>query len=145
VERGGGKPGAPGPDVVPVVAAVIERAGRYLVGLRPAHKRHGGMWEFPGGKLLTGEGFPDAARRELREELGLDVEAVGDVLFEAVDPGSPFRISFIEIRVRGEPSAHEHERLEWCTPETLRSLPMAPTDALFVRVRWEARTGSREV
>ena len=141
MEGGEARTEAPGPDVVPVVAAVIQRGGRYLVGLRPAHKRHGGTWEFPGGKLLAGEEFPDAARREVQEELGLDVEAVGDVLFEAVDPGSPFRISFIEIRVRGEPYAYEHERLEWCTPERLRSLPLAPTDARFVRFRWEDRTG----
>jgi 8-oxo-dGTP pyrophosphatase MutT (NUDIX family) len=48
-----------------VVAAVIERDGRLLVCQRPAHKRHGGLWEFPGGKCDPGESDAEAARREL--------------------------------------------------------------------------------
>ena len=46
---------------VAVVAAIIQRDGRFLVGRRPAHKRHGGLWEFPGGKVDEGEwcvGYP---------------------------------------------------------------------------------------
>lgn len=124
-----------------VVAAVIERDGRYLVGLRPAHKRHGGLWEFPGGKLLPGEGLADAARRELREELGVEVAGVGELLFEAADPGSPFRICFVEIRIRGEPFPLEHDRLEWSSLPALRSMRLAPTDARFVQVSLEVRMG----
>jgi 8-oxo-dGTP pyrophosphatase MutT (NUDIX family) len=56
-----------------VLAAVIRRQDRYLVCRRPAHKRHGGLWEFPGGKLEPGETLLEAARRELREELGAEV------------------------------------------------------------------------
>ena len=50
------------------MAAVIERDGKLLVCRRPGHKRHGGLWEFPGGKLEPGETIVDAARRELDEE-----------------------------------------------------------------------------
>jgi 8-oxo-dGTP diphosphatase len=40
---------------IPVIAAIIRRGERYLVGRRPDGKRHGGLWEFPGGKLMDGE------------------------------------------------------------------------------------------
>lgn len=48
-----------------VIAAVIERAGKYLLCQRPQGKRYGGHWEFPGGKVLAGESFLEAARREV--------------------------------------------------------------------------------
>jgi len=120
-------------DIIPVLAAVARRAGRFLVGRRPEEKRHGGLWEFPGGKMGPEESLLGAARRELREELDLSVEAVGDVLFEARDPGSPFLIRFVAVEVDGEPRALEHHEVGWYAPEELLRLPLAPSDALFVR------------
>jgi len=124
---------------VPVVAAVITRAGRYLVGQRPGHKRHGGLWEFPGGKVLEGESHLDATRRELAEELGLDVVALGALLYSARDPGSRYRIDFVEVETHGEPSALEHARVAWHDPAELRALALAPADAAFVRWLTSAR------
>lgn len=118
---------------MPVLAAVVRRTGRYLVGKRPARKRHGGLWEFPGGKVAPGETLLEAARRELREELGLEVTGVGAVLFEAVDPGSPFLIRFVEVRARGKPQAIEHSEVAWLLPDELRGLALAPSDARFAR------------
>ena len=114
-----------------VVAAVIEMDGRFLVGQRPEEKRHGGLWEFPGGKLDTGEEPADAARRELAEELALEVVRVGELL-TAVDDGDAFVIEFHEVRVRGEPRAIEHSAVAWCTADELASMPLAPADAAFV-------------
>jgi len=73
------------PDTIPVIAAVIVRGGRYLVGQRPDGKRHGGLWEFPGGKLDPGETLLHAARRELGEELGMGAVSVGEILYSASD------------------------------------------------------------
>lgn len=120
-------------DSVPVIAAVVERSGRFLVARRPMGKSHGGLWEFPGGKLLDGEGLLAAARRELGEELGVDVASVGAERFRARDPGSPFMVLFVEVSVRGEPRALEHSRLAWRTPGELASMELAPADARFVR------------
>lgn len=116
---------------VHVVAAVVRRGERYLVCRRPADKRHGGLWEFPGGKLLSGETRADALRRELAEELGLEVLEHGSVLFEASDEGSPFIIEFIETTAVGTLVLHEHSAAAWLTPIELAALPLAPADARF--------------
>ena len=60
-----------------VVSAIIEDdAGRLLIAQRPPHKKFSGYWEFPGGKIEVGEDPQAALRRELQEELSLDV-AIG--------------------------------------------------------------------
>ena len=117
---------------IAVLAAVARRADNYLVARRPAAKRHGGLWEFPGGKLNAGESWLDAARRELEEELGLDVRSVGRVLFERRDPGSAFVISFVETDAEGEPQPLEHEEVRWVALQELDALEWAPADRAFV-------------
>ena len=117
---------------VRVLAAVIRRGDRWLLCNRPAHKRHGGMWEFPGGKIEPGEDLLHAARRELSEELGVDVVAVGPVRFRSRDPGSAFVIEFVDTEISGEPSAGEHDEIRWVTLAGMRDLPLAPADDRFV-------------
>ena len=61
--------------MIEVAAAVIERPdGSFLLARRPAGKVYAGYWEFPGGKVETGEPAERALARELHEELGIDVE-----------------------------------------------------------------------
>ncbi|GMV10868.1 MAG: DNA mismatch repair protein MutT [Gemmatimonadota bacterium] len=115
-----------------VLAAVIARGGRYLVCQRPAHKRHGGLWEFPGGKLEPGEGDADAATRELREELGVTVSSVGSELLAVHDAGSPFLIAFVAVCIDGEPACLEHSALAWAAPDELLQYELAPSDRRFV-------------
>lgn len=118
---------------IPVVAAVIHRDGRYLVGRRPPDKRHGDLWEFPGGKMDTGETMLEATTRELREELDMDVTGIGSTLFSAQDGASGFTIHFIATSAVGEPRALEHSELGWFTPTELDRMALAPSDARFVR------------
>ena len=115
-----------------VLAAIISRGPDYLICQRPAHKRHGGLWEFPGGKLEPGETDVDAARRELREELGVRVSAVGAEQFIAHDDGSPFLIAFVPVEIDGEPTCIEHSALAWTPREALLSYALAPSDRRFV-------------
>lgn len=120
---------------VRVVAAVIERDQRLLVCQRPEHKRHGGLWEFPGGKVEPGESDLSAVSRELREELDLAVLHVGAVEFSRHDPGSHFIIDFLPVRTEGEPKCLEHASLAWVALEGLLKLPLAPSDLEYVRAR----------
>jgi mutator protein MutT len=117
---------------VVVVAAVVRRGDRYLLARRPEHKRHGGLWEFPGGKVRNGESRLDAARRELAEELDLEVVALGACLRTIRDHGSPFVIEFIETRAEGPPIAREHTEVGWFALDELAALELAPADAYFV-------------
>ena len=119
---------------IDVVAAVLRNpSGGLLVGQRPAHKRHGGLWEFPGGKVDPGESFGEAVRRELLEELALETRWVSSApLYARQDPGQPFRIIFLEVEARGEPRLLEHQRLAWVSAPWRTELKLAPTDAAFV-------------
>ena len=122
-----------------VVAAVISRGDKLLVCQRPAHKRHGGLWEFPGGKCEPGESDADAIRRELAEELCVETLTVGDAQYEIADPESQFLIVFVAVSISGEPIAREHSAMVWAAPDELFSLPLAPCDR-----RYRARATSQE-
>jgi 8-oxo-dGTP diphosphatase len=115
-----------------VLAAVIRRGDRILLCKRPAHKRHGGLWEFPGGKLENGESLLEAARRELSEELGLHATSVGEPLFVCQDPGSSFVIEFVEVIAEGEPVALEHEEVRWIAIGESEEMQLAPADVRFL-------------
>lgn len=115
-----------------VVAAVVRRDDRYLLGRRPEEKRHGGLWEFPGGKLDEGEDAAAGARRELAEELALETVDVGAALHSVRDPASFFVIHFHPVEVRGEPEAREHSRVGWFALEEMAGMELAPADEAFV-------------
>jgi 8-oxo-dGTP diphosphatase len=121
--------------LIRVVAAVVSCGDRLLVCQRPSYKRHGGLWEFPGGKCEPGESDLAATRRELHEELGVDVLSVGAEEFAIHDEGSPFLIAFLPTTIDGEPTAHEHEALRWGTLVELATLPLAPSDRRYVEHR----------
>lgn len=115
-----------------VIACVIRDGDRYLVCRRPAHKRHGGLWEFPGGKTEPGESDEAAARRELREELDVELVRAEPAMREIGDDGSPFVIAFVPVEIRGEPRCLEHSALAWGTAAGLLELQLAPSDRAFV-------------
>lgn len=118
-------------DTIQVIAAVMQNVGRYLVCQRPPHKRHGNLWEFPGGKIEPGESLYTAAQRELSEELAITVTAIGAVRFTVLDPGSQFVIRFVDVEATGVPTALEHTQIGWFPAEGLLELALAPSDRQF--------------
>ena len=117
---------------VRVIACVISHNSEFLVCQRPLSKRHGGLWEFPGGKVEPDETDEAAAKRELLEELGVEMISASDISFSMSDPDSPYQIVFMPVSVRGTPLCTEHIDLRWGTPAELASLPLAPSDRCFV-------------
>jgi len=124
--------------VIKVIAAVVSRGDRYLVCQRPLHKRHGGLWEFPGGKCEPGESLHETVKRELREELNVEVIAVGREEFSIHDLGSPFLIIFAPVQFQGEPVCREHIKLRWAGLSELAQMPLAPSDRCYLEFRLKA-------
>ncbi|MFT3830213.1 MAG: (deoxy)nucleoside triphosphate pyrophosphohydrolase [Opitutaceae bacterium] len=119
-----------------VVCALIERAGRVLAARRPEGKAQALLWEFPGGKLETGEAAEAALVREIREELCVEI-VLGERLRDAMHDYGKFLITLTPflaaLRDGGaEPHAVEHAALRWCTPAELRLLEWAPADVPIV-------------
>src|SRR5690349_21655292 len=118
-----------------VAAALIDGEGRVLVQQRPPGKPMAGLWEFPGGKVEPGE-VPDAAlARELREELGIELDAAAlEPLTFASEPlgGRHLVLLLYTLREwRGVPEPHHATALRWVTPAELRGLEMPPADLPF--------------
>ena len=82
-----------------VVGLLADDAGRYFIQRRPDDAMLGGLWEFPGGKAEPGEGVADALVREMREELGVTVEA-GTPVAVVEHAYSHFRIRMHALRCR---------------------------------------------
>jgi 8-oxo-dGTP diphosphatase len=119
--------------VVEVVAAVVERAGRYLITRRLEGTHLAGLWEFPGGKTLSGEKPEDALRRELQEELGVEAE-VGE-LIETVDwtyPEKSVRLLFFRCALRGEPCPQERQEMLWVEAARLSSYQFPAADLQLI-------------
>ncbi len=80
------------------VGVLFEKAGTFLLTTRPPGKVYAGYWEFPGGKLEPGETVADALRRELSEELGLEIGVVSPWRTQLVDyPHAFVRLHFCKV------------------------------------------------
>ena len=128
---------APPSDLLPVVAiALIDPAGRVLVARRRTGRAHGGLWEFPGGKIEPGERPEVALVREAREELGIEV-AEADLRpagFASEPMGARHLVLLLYSAERwaGEPMPHDADALAWVTVEELSQLAMPPADNALI-------------
>lgn len=120
------------PTWLPVVAlALQDGAGRWLLHRRPAGKQHGGLWEFPGGKVEAGETPQQALIREIREELGIVVlpNNPQPQCFAQSDEPNPIVILLYSCNHwQGEPAALEGGAVGWFTPAEALRLPKPPLD-----------------
>ena len=126
-----------------VALALHDDRGRWLMHRRPFHKHHGGLWEFPGGKVETGERPRVALVREIQEELGLSLapHAVQPVAFaEENETGSakPIVIMLYSSAWDGSPvGALEGGEIAWFRPHEIDLLPKPPLDIELSRRLFE--------
>ena len=125
-----------GRPVIKVVAAVIERDGRILVGQRRKSDSHGLKWEFPGGKVERGEASVVALARELEEELGIQAKIGREIVRYAHEYPKRATILLIFFHVtsfNGEPQSLAFERIVWELPARLPEYDFLDGDVDFVR------------
>ena len=116
-----------------VAAALTDRSGRVLVAQRPAHRRHGGLWEFPGGKVEPGETPAAAVAREVREELGIAIGDVESVGFAESGGDPPIVLLLYRCTAwEGRPAALDAAAIRWVATAALGDLAMPPADRRLV-------------
>jgi mutator protein MutT len=113
-----------------VVAAVIERDGRYLLTLRPEGTHLAHHWEFPGGKCQPHETHAEALRRELYEELDIVAE-VGGLVHEVTHayPERTVALHFYACTYEGEAKGMIGQQVRWVPRAELTDLPFPEADA----------------
>jgi len=121
--------------VIVVVAAVIEQGGSFLITRRLEGTHLAGMWEFPGGKIASGETHAQALIREIREELDADVD-VGPLVFKTEHAYAERTISlhFYRCLLRGEPRPLLGQQMKWVPRAELDALEFPPADADLIRL-----------
>jgi mutator protein MutT len=118
-----------------VAAAVIIQDGMILITRRLDESHQGGLWEFPGGKREEGESLEECVRREIKEELDLDIE-VGEPV-KIISFAYAFynvHLHFFRCTIRsGTPNAIGCQDFEWVRPDQLAHYPFPPANQPMIR------------
>ena len=118
-----------------VVAAIIERDGRFLVTLRPDGTHLAGHWEFPGGKVHESETHDEALRREVFEELDCVVD-VGELAHSVTHayPEKTVQLFFYRCALNGEPKPIIGQQMQWVGKGELSQLPFPEADRDLIKL-----------
>lgn len=114
---------------IEVVAAIIQREGTFFATQR-GYGELEGMWEFPGGKIEPGETAASALKREIQEELGIDITIDGFLCTTEYDyPSFHLTMHCYLCGIEdGEIELREHKSARWLTAETLDDMEWLPAD-----------------
>jgi len=113
-----------------VTAAIIERQGQILITRRPDGTRHAGQWEFPGGKLDPGESPEQGLKREILEELGIEVEIgpIFEVVYHRYEWGAVLILAYLATPRRGSIRNLQVAEHRWVSPAELDQYPILEAD-----------------
>ena len=113
-----------------VCVALIDEDGRVLIAQRPEGKSLEGFWEFPGGKIENGESNEDSLKRELMEELQMEVDDI-QYFGSAQHDYESFSIDLIAYTcnlTRWNLLLTDHDKYDWVTPDEILNWKLAPAD-----------------
>lgn len=128
-----------GQHVIHVVAGALCDQSNVLIAQRPAGKHMAGGWEFPGGKVQASESVIDALKRELKEELSIDVhqaEWLCDCMHDYPDRRVHLELWLVKQHT-GLPVANEGQPLQWVAIDRLHQIDMLPADEPLVKALQE--------
>lgn len=117
-----------------VAAIIINEAGEILIAQRKANKSMGGLWEFPGGKIETGETPEDSLIREIKEEMNIDIEVqqyFGENIHNYGDKIIKL-MAYYAKKIKGEIKLQDHESCKWVMPKALKEYKFSAADQPFV-------------
>ncbi|MGE5257379.1 MAG: 8-oxo-dGTP diphosphatase MutT [Hyphomicrobiales bacterium] len=120
--------------MIDVTAAIWVENGKVLIARRRPGVSQAGLWEFPGGKVRPGETPEQCLRREIQEELGLEI-AVGKFFGESIHAYEDKTIRLLAYRVsakNGEVSLNDHAEMAWVTVADLGGYRFCPADIPLV-------------
>ncbi|MGD1856241.1 MAG: A/G-specific adenine glycosylase [Leptolyngbyaceae cyanobacterium] len=116
------------------VAVIYDDDSRILIDRRKQEGLLGGLWEFPGGKIEPDETVEDCVRREIKEELGIDIE-VNDRLITVNHAYSHFKVTlnvFNSTHISGEPQTIECDEVKWVTLDEIDSYPFPKANSQII-------------
>lgn len=116
------------------VAVIYDDSGRILIDRRRQEGLLGGLWEFPGGKIEPGETVEECVRREIQEELGIDIE-VQDALITIDHTYSHFKVTlnaFNCLHLSGEPQPIECDEVKWVTLDEIDAYPFPKANGRII-------------
>ncbi len=118
-----------------VTCAVIEKDGRILIARRKSGDQMAGKWEFPGGKIEPGETPEQCLKRELLEELGVEIGIDGFICSSTwkYDHATIQLLAFKATLLSGELILHDHAEISWVTPRELGDYDFPEADVPIIR------------
>lgn len=118
-----------------VAAALIWDGDKFMICQRPAHKACALLWEFPGGKVESGETLDKCLVRECKEELGITLN-VGDVFMDVQYkyPDISVHLTLFNATIKsGTPQMIEHNDIRWITADKIDNFRFCPADMKMIR------------
>jgi 8-oxo-dGTP diphosphatase len=113
------------PTMTRAAVAILQRERKILICQRKRNSRYGLKWEFPGGKVEQGESLLECAKRELREELSVEIDSVdrSESQVNRYSDGGEFEVTYYYVsRFTGTPTNNVFEQIRWVSLSELKSL-----------------------
>ena len=121
--------------MINVVCALILKNNKFLITRRKSDKSLGGYWEFPGGKTESGETDIEALKREIREELGIEIYNLS-YFTENFHEYEKFKIRLVAYKCQTDSEPNklvDHDAFEWSRLSDIEEKELAPADRPILR------------